>query len=233
MYSQAPGRFQSSRAEQETRMVCNSRHEQIVLFTSFLDFLRLMLLKVEVEMALECIELLGFGMPFASVVGLCRASWERIKIHTTVRGRPLPRGSCLAYGILSPTSSPVCFSLARFLDVVSDLLQRRDLDLAMKLFENVSADAPFAHVVNLDSEVLMSVKRRIATEAPQLQRPAMLAVRNLRRRTTGREDDEGGEHLNGGSMMCAMGLDRSPLSGMSTRAVPPEALSAAPDVLRQ
>eukprot|EP00929_Paragymnodinium_shiwhaense_P102369 TRINITY_DN6557_c0_g2_i1.p1 TRINITY_DN6557_c0_g2~~TRINITY_DN6557_c0_g2_i1.p1 ORF type:complete len:244 (+),score=37.89 TRINITY_DN6557_c0_g2_i1:124-855(+) len=233
----AAGRQSRNRAEEGPEKVLIPEQEDIVVFASVIDILFLLLLKVEVEFAVECIEMLGAGVPSAYVTGLRKESWAWVKIQTIVRGRRLPRWSSLEYGGFRPTSPlddvDECFLLASLLDVMQDLLQRRDVDLAMKLLENLSVQAQFASVVNLGNEVLMELKRRITGQSPQLRRPAMLALANLRRRTTDSQGDDGHEDLEGSIMTCELGLDRSPLSSISMRVVPPGAFSMTPGVERQ
>eukprot|EP00929_Paragymnodinium_shiwhaense_P102372 TRINITY_DN6557_c0_g2_i4.p1 TRINITY_DN6557_c0_g2~~TRINITY_DN6557_c0_g2_i4.p1 ORF type:complete len:231 (+),score=48.32 TRINITY_DN6557_c0_g2_i4:124-816(+) len=218
----AAGRQSRNRAEEGPEKVLIPEQEDIVVFASVIDILFLLLLKVEVEFALESLEMLGAAVPSTYVTGLHKERWFWVEIQTAVRGRRLPRGSCcLQYGGF-PTTSPLddadeCFLLASLLEVIHDLLQRRDIELSMKLLENLSVQAPLATVVNLGKEVLM-----------ELGRPAMLFLANLRRRTTDRQDDEGQDEDLSDLMTCQAGLDRSPSRGISTRVVPPDAFMVSP-----
>eukprot|EP00929_Paragymnodinium_shiwhaense_P102373 TRINITY_DN6557_c0_g2_i5.p1 TRINITY_DN6557_c0_g2~~TRINITY_DN6557_c0_g2_i5.p1 ORF type:complete len:247 (+),score=37.87 TRINITY_DN6557_c0_g2_i5:124-864(+) len=235
----AAGRQSRNRAEEGPEKVLIPEQEDIVVFASVIDILFLLLLKVEVEFALESLEMLGAAVPSTYVTGLHKERWFWVEIQTAVRGRRLPRGSCcLQYGGF-PTTSPLddadeCFLLASLLEVIHDLLQRRDIELSMKLLENLSVQAPLATVVNLPKEVWMDLKRRVTEQSPELRRPAMLALGNLRRRTTHHQDDEGHEDLSGrSSITCEAGLDRAPSNCISTRVVPPDAFLVAPGLKRQ
>eukprot|EP00929_Paragymnodinium_shiwhaense_P011047 TRINITY_DN1162_c0_g1_i2.p1 TRINITY_DN1162_c0_g1~~TRINITY_DN1162_c0_g1_i2.p1 ORF type:complete len:244 (-),score=42.31 TRINITY_DN1162_c0_g1_i2:300-1031(-) len=157
--------------------------EPMVMLNVVLDILRDLLATRDVVFARECIERLFDESSSAYVAGLGRERWTWIRLHTTVDGRYLPRGTSLVYGGVPPSkrheNTEDYFLLGSLLDVLLQLLQHGgaqggagDLDLAQRLLVNLSAETVLAYVIGLDKAVLSKLKKRIALRHQRLPREA-------------------------------------------------------------
>eukprot|EP00929_Paragymnodinium_shiwhaense_P042437 TRINITY_DN21963_c0_g1_i1.p2 TRINITY_DN21963_c0_g1~~TRINITY_DN21963_c0_g1_i1.p2 ORF type:complete len:241 (+),score=38.32 TRINITY_DN21963_c0_g1_i1:105-827(+) len=195
------------------------------LFNDVVDVLRGSMLTGDLRLCLECVELLGRQAPSAYVVGLSRTTWMWVMMQTTVGGRYLPPDASLTYGGFSCVGADdvadECFLLGSLLSIIHDLLELQDLDLVLKLLENLSAEGLLASVVGLENSVWMNLKTIIAqrlAEAAGARNQAFDLTRLRGRR--GAYDDIGELRLDDADRWCELGLEHILSNTISTRRVP-------------